>query len=279
MWNKKHDNFVLNQKKNGKSIPPSAQLIWRFYERRRRQLGEEMDIDLEECNKWIARQKGSGFDRKTLRNAIALLESVGVITIVKKYHNWRDFRIILHGIEYIGDRHKIVPKNNRPNREKFTPLPDREILPEPNRDNDSDQNSHSKEYIKQQQPNTFHQIDQLTRSVGLVFDRKALANLVRYGVDRVKGAIDLLKLRSMTNRIGNPHGFIVSATRFNWFEKRNVLSGDSLETGLENEISAWVFDLVRAWFPKRNQETLEITREAIHRLEDRLRLEYHYADY
>jgi hypothetical protein len=108
MWTKKHDNFALAQKKHGKSIPPSAQFVWRFYERRRHSLGEEMDIDLEQCNKWIARQKGSGFDRKTLKNAIALLAEVGVMTIVKNYHNWRDYRIILHSIEYIGDRHKIT---------------------------------------------------------------------------------------------------------------------------------------------------------------------------
>jgi hypothetical protein len=280
MWTKRHDNFVLSQKKENKSIPPSAQLVWRFYERRRHQLGEEMDIDLEQCNKWIARQKGSGFERKTLKNAISLLESVGVITIVKKYHNWRDYRIILHGIEYICDRHKITPKKNSPKQEKFTTLPGHFQELETSSSNQSIENVDRNGVVSQQQQNTIHLIDELTRSIGVIFDVRALNRLARYGVDRVHKAIKLFELRSLTNKIFNPQGFIVNAARFKWFDRRVSSIEDYVnpEVGIQQEISSWIFDLVRAWFPKRRTENLEIEGAEIKDLEHRLELDYIYGN-
>jgi hypothetical protein len=242
MWTKRHDNFVLSQKKENKSIPPSAQLVWRFYERRRHQLGEEMDIDLEQCNKWIARQKGSGFERKTLKNAISLLESVGVITIVKKSHNWRDYRIILHGIEYICDRHKITPKKNSPKQEKFTTLPGHE----PIQDNSSQETTP----IWQQHQNTFTQIDELTRSIGLVFDRKTIGDFVRYGVDKVHKAIELWQLRSLTNVIDNPHGFIVSCLRWKWWKYLEQSSWRCSMVEMKKEVFAKAQLKLHAWTRK-----------------------------
>jgi hypothetical protein len=89
MWNsQKYDTFILELDAQGKKPTPSAQLLWRWIERNRKELGQEQDIDLEKFNKWIARKRGRGYDHKTLRIAISNLEAAGIIQIVKKYHHF-----------------------------------------------------------------------------------------------------------------------------------------------------------------------------------------------
>ena len=85
-WTKKHDEFCLEQK-----LRPSTRLLLRWLLRRAK-LNQvaEIEIDLRVFNNWVAKRRGTPYDRKTIREAIAQLdeETRGLVLITKRYSPW-----------------------------------------------------------------------------------------------------------------------------------------------------------------------------------------------
>lgn len=85
-WTKKHEEFCLKQK-----LRPSTLILLRWILRRSNSVKvDEIEVDLRIFNAWVAKKRGRGFDRKTLREAIAQLDekTQGLILITKKYSAW-----------------------------------------------------------------------------------------------------------------------------------------------------------------------------------------------
>ena len=85
-WTKKHDEFCLEQK-----LRPSTILMLRWILRRANNHNVcEIEVDLRLFNTWIAKKRGTPYDRKTIKEAIAQLDECtqGLVLITKEYTPW-----------------------------------------------------------------------------------------------------------------------------------------------------------------------------------------------
>jgi hypothetical protein len=97
-WNKKNDQFALMC-----GLRPSATLLLRWILRRAKlNQVDEIEIDLRQFNAWVAKNRGTPFDRKTIREAIAQLDeqTQGLIVITKNYTPWVK-KVIVRPLEMV----------------------------------------------------------------------------------------------------------------------------------------------------------------------------------
>jgi hypothetical protein len=69
-------------------------------------------------------------------------------------------------------------------------------------------------------------------------------------VDKVHRAIELLQLRSLTNVIDNPHGFVVQCLRWSWWKKLKESSWRNSLIEMKKEVFALAHLKLHAWTRK-----------------------------
>ncbi|MEM6613269.1 MAG: hypothetical protein AAF652_13635 [Cyanobacteria bacterium P01_C01_bin.72] len=206
-WTKKHDEFCMTQK-----LRPSTTILLRWILRRSNNAKvEEIELDLRVFNQWVGKKRGRGFDRKTLKEAIAQLDEFtnGLVLITKEYTPW---------VKKILVRPLALVLEQKSQSEGKTP--------KLNRGNPMYSDAFKNETIKQQQQ-IISKLDLLFTKIGLKYDRDALARIWRLAgrsMADITSAIELLLHRHSTQAeaIKNPQGFIIECLKYSWQRGFNI---------------------------------------------------------
>gem|GEM_PF-3056470 len=227
-WTKKYDEFCLKQK-----LRPSTSVILRAILRRAKKNETcEIEIDLRVINQWIEKFRGRGYDRKTLKFALAQLDeqTQGLILIEKSY-TWAIHKIIVRPLAF-------VLSQNDQNSGKSPKLPTGEPMFSA---------EHKKTAYKQQQQN-ISRLKSLFSEVGLRFTPDALVRVWRLALkdfDNVVDAVELLLHRHSTQiePIPNPQGWLIECLKHGWHYESELVKQASLH--VYDSISALVEDCNR----------------------------------
>ncbi|MEM7593719.1 MAG: hypothetical protein AAF383_19780 [Cyanobacteria bacterium P01_A01_bin.83] len=206
-WTKKHDEFAISCK-----LRPSARLLLRWLLRRAK-LNEifELEVDLKLFNDWIAKFKGTPYDRKTIREAIAQLDeqTQGLILITKRYTPWV-MKLIVRPLS-------LIQGSNFPNWGKTPKLPTEKPM----------YSAQHKKRVREQQQQDISKIDTLLTNLGLKYTPDAILKLWRMAgksVTEVKNAVELMLFQHSTQekKIGKPHGWLYDCLRYGWQKGLNL---------------------------------------------------------
>lgn len=175
-WNKKNDQFALSCGLTRLSV-----LLMMRWILRRAKLNEvcEIEIDLRIFNAWVAKNRGRGFDRKTIREAIALIDekSQGLILITKSYTPWVK-KVLVRPLGF-------VLADNSPLKDKLPKL----TTSKPMYSDD-----HKIKLIEQQQQD-ISKIKLMLDNIGLKYTHDAILRLWRYAdkkIVNVKNAVEYM---------------------------------------------------------------------------------------
>jgi hypothetical protein len=201
-WNKKNDQFALSC-----GLRPSSSLMLRWALRRAK-LNEvsEIEIDLRVFNAWIAKNRGTAFDRKTIREAIAQLDekTQGLILISKSYTPWVK-KIIVRPLAFV-----LQEKSS--NEGEFPKL---------TTGNPMFSNDHKQRLLEQQQQD-IDTIESLFNKLGMKWSRDALLKIWRMSgksVDDVKTAIECMlhSNTTQTEPIRDAHRWFIRCMEIGWY--------------------------------------------------------------
>lgn len=226
-WNKRYDQYALSC-----GLRHSAERLQRWILWRSKQ-GQvcEIEIDLRVFNKYIERDRGRAYDRKTIKEALRQLDekTQGLILITKSY-TWaihkvivRPLAMVLQQNSQIGDKSPKLPTGN--------PM-------------FSDDH---KQRLMQQQQQSISKIDGLLKGVGLTYDPDALNRIWRLANKSIAGvlsAIELMLYRHNSKPIGRPHGFIIDCLTYGWHKAYSAIETVKLPSfNNETAIRNFVVDL------------------------------------
>ena len=198
-WTKKLEQFALSCK-----LRQSDERLLRWLLRRaKRDRVDEIEIDLRVFNKFIERDRGRPYDRKTVKTALWRLDELtqGMVLVTKSY-TWAIHKIIIRPLE-------MIQKQNSQSGDGSPRL---------NRGNPMFSDAHKEQLVKQQQQD-ISKIDFLLQNVGLKYDRDALNKIYRLAgkkIESVVKAIELMLYRHSNSEITKPHGFIISCLTHCW---------------------------------------------------------------
>ncbi len=216
MWTKKHDEFAMSCK-----LRPSTRLMLRWILRRAK-LNEicEIEIDLRKFNQWIAKQRDSEYDRKTIKEAIAQLDEFtqGMIVFMKSYSPWVH-KIIVRPLNFVLEQ-KPQTLGKPPTPPTGNPMFDAE----------------RKQRVIEQQQQDISKLDSLLKKIGLNYTQDALLRLWRYAgksFEEIQTAIELMLSQNSSEAlysrscepeptIRNPYGWLVSCLRYGWQKGFNL---------------------------------------------------------
>ena len=201
-WTKKHDNFCLTHKITANS----AVLLFKSIIRKTKSdTTEEIEIELKNFNRWIKRQRGKGYDPKTLKEALNTIcdRSEGMVTIHKKY-SWHCYKLIVKPVTFFSGEKS--PENGKDAEARSSnPLWHR--------------SSKDERYLQQQQ--NINKVKQLTERIGLKYCQDALIRIWRLSgksIERIAKAIELMLYNNSSTPIAKPHGFLMECLKRNWQE-------------------------------------------------------------
>ena len=204
-WTKKHDEWCLKFGLSG-----SAKLLASWITRKTDgKTINEIEINLKDFNKWVAKKRGKEYDRKTLKYAIAKIfdNTRGWICEFKKI-SWFYFKVVVKPISFLNEKKS----------------PEVGESPNPQNVDWSSQAEHKKQAVLQQQQNISN-LDTMFRNLGLRYDANALNRIWALSgkcFDRIQQAIELMLYRHRNKEIPSPHGFIVQCLKENWQEGFNI---------------------------------------------------------
>ena len=207
MWTKKHDEFAMSCK-----LRPSTRLMLRWILRRAK-LNEicEIEIDLRKFNQWIAKQRDSEYDRKTIKEAIAQLDEFtqGMIVFMKSYSPWIH-KIIVRPLNFVLEQ-KPQTLGKLPTLPTGNPMFDAE----------------RKQRVMEQQQQDISKLDSLFKQLGMNYTQDALLRIWRLAgksFEEIKNGIELMLFQNSTQeeKIRNPHGWLVSCLRHGWQKGLNL---------------------------------------------------------
>lgn len=95
MWTKKHAAYSLRQK-----LPPAAQYLWQWLEETKT-LDKPVEPDLRVFNNWVARHRGKGYCRQTVKEAFSKLAECGIVRALKNFGHWAIHPVIVRAINYL----------------------------------------------------------------------------------------------------------------------------------------------------------------------------------
>ena len=186
-------------------LTPSAinLLLWLLRRAKKNEICE-IEVDLNRFNKYIKSKRGKGYDRKTLRLAIAQLGALteGLICVVKDYGK-KVYRILVRPLYLIGEKIPETGKNSQTQNAK--PMYSEE----------------QKARIVKQQQQRISKIKDLLAKVNIKFDPDGLSRLWKLAgkkVENVIQSVELLLYRHQTKPIPNPQGFLIDCLKFKWHE-------------------------------------------------------------
>jgi hypothetical protein len=223
-WNKRYDQYALSC-----GLRQSSERLQRWILRRAKR-GEvcEIEIDLRVFNKFIERDRGRGYDPKTLKEALQQNDELtgGLILITKSY-TWAIHKVIVRPVEFVLSTQ--TQKSGQP--QKCT-------TQNPMFDADH------KQRLAEQQQQDISKIEILLSNLGLRYTQDALVKLWRMAgksVDQVKTAVQLMLHQHSTQKNGGvetPHGWLYECLRFGWqkgFDCYYQPKLPYLKTGIEIE--------------------------------------------
>ncbi|MEL6580037.1 MAG: hypothetical protein AAFQ14_09810 [Cyanobacteria bacterium J06621_12] len=202
-WTKKHQQFALSCR-----LRPSTINLMMFIMRRAKPfLAQNLEIDLRLFNNWVKRHRGKGYDRKTLKAALAQLDesSKGLILIEKTY-TWAIHRLLIRPLSFVLSQNS--PKTAKtPQTPTLNPMFGAE---------------HKKAVDRQQQHN-ISRLNTLFQKVGIKYDQHALLRIWRLAgksMDSVSEAIEMLLHRHSTQAkaIPNPQGWLIDCLKYGWYK-------------------------------------------------------------
>ena len=197
IWTEKHDEFCLENR-----LPPAAKLLWQWLVTQSK-LSSEIEPDLAEFNAWIAKHRGKGYCRDTLKDALQQLIDLRVIHLIKRF-TWCVVRIVTRTLE------DLFPRKKSRQREENPTLPP--------------SNPQSSEGASMQQQQSFPIQDNVAdlRNAGFDFDNND-TEVVNRPNNEIKLALEIFKLRGGFEKIqDNPEGWMRTCLcdRY-WEEDRN----------------------------------------------------------
>jgi hypothetical protein len=206
-WNKRYEQYALSC-----GLRQSSERLQRWILRRAKR-GEvcEIEIDLRVFNKFIERDRGRGYDPKTLKEALQQNDELtgGLILITKSY-TWAIHKVIVRPVEFVLSTQT----------QKLGQLP-KLTTEKPMFDAD-----HKKRLAEQQQQD-ISKIDSLFRELGIIYTPDALVRIWRLAgksIQQVKNAIELMLYEHSTSADGvrKAHGWLISCLRGNWQKGLNL---------------------------------------------------------
>ena len=206
-WTKKHDEFAISCK-----LRPSTRLLthWTLRRAKTNQVSE-IEIDLRLFNNWVAKVRGTPYDRKTIREAINQLDEStnGLVLISKRYSPWV-MKLVVRPLSLVAGQ-KSPKLGKTPKLTTVNPMFDAE---------------HKKRLIEQQQQD-ISKIDLLLRNLGLRYTPDAIVKLWRMAgksVLEVKNAVQLMLFQHSTQKkeITKPHGWLHDCLLYGWQKGMNL---------------------------------------------------------
>jgi hypothetical protein len=194
-WTDKHE--VICEKKG---ISGLAKRLWMWL-MRQNLIGEETEPDLSEFNAFIKKSRGKEYDQQYLKKAFELLEESGVIKVVKKY-SWKIYRVVCIPLEWLSPPRKKTEKNlDNPEETQEEEPPKAQNFEPP---------------FEQQQQDIIYDNKAYLENEGFIYDETEKEVLFRPLVE-IKAACALYKLRSRTQEIPNPEGWLRTCLRKRWY--------------------------------------------------------------
>lgn len=196
VWTDKHEEFCLENR-----ITPAARLLWQYLIKQG-ELNNESEPDLAEFNAEIAKHRGKGYCRVTLKKALSQLIDLRIIHLVKRF-TWRLVRIVTRSIS------DLFPKKKLRNENESYALP----TPNPQSSEPGIGSSSNSSLI---QANV-----QALTDAGMYFD-ELCTEVVDRPANEIKLALFLFEWRGGFEKIPNPEGWIRNCLRNRlWEEPRN----------------------------------------------------------
>ena len=200
-WTKRLEQFALSCK-----LRQSDERLLRWLLRKaKRDRVDEIEMDLRLFNKFIERDRGRPYDRKTAKTALWRLDELtqGMVLVTKSY-TWAIHKVIIRPLE-------IVLKQNSQTGD---------CSPRLDRGNPMFSNAHKKKLDKQQQQE-ISKLDLLLSKVGLKYTHDNLLKLWRLAGkswSEIESAIEHM-LRANVEQVEGvtkPHGWLVSSLMYGW---------------------------------------------------------------
>ena len=206
-WTKKHDEFCLEQK-----LRPSSIFLLRWLLRRAKQNQvSEIEIDLRVFNNWVGKRRGTPYDRKTIREAIAELDECtqGLVLITKDYTPWVK-KLLVRPLSFLAKK----------NCQKAGSIP--KIL-----EGNPMYSEDHKKLAREQQQQDISRLSSFLAKVGLHYTQDAIVKLWRMAgksVDEVKKGVELMLFQHSTQEEGvrTPRGWLHDCLRYGWQKGLNL---------------------------------------------------------
>ncbi len=206
-WTKKHDEFCLEQK-----LRPSSIFLLRWLLRRAKQNQvSEIEIDLRVFNTWVGKRRGTPYDRKTIREAIAQIDECtqGLVLITKDYTPWVK-KLLVRPLSDVRSE----------NSSKSGVIPKLKVV------NPMYSDEHKQAAIEQQQQD-ISRLSSFLVKLGLKYTQDAIVKLWRMAgksVDEVKNGVELMLFQNSTqeSKIRNPHDWLHDCLRYGWQKGLNL---------------------------------------------------------
>jgi hypothetical protein len=201
MWTKKHAAYSLQQK-----LPPAAQYLWQWLEETKT-LDKPVEPDLRDFNKWVARHRGKGYCRQTVKDAFSKLSECGIVRALKNFGHWAIHRVIVRAIE------SLMPPKPKPKKN----------LRSENSICDSDpSNPQSVKHVCSSSSNSLSEANkaevlQVCADHGIHYSPDKPAKVFEHPVEDVKQAIKLFYTRGGHQKITNPCGWLIECLEWGWW--------------------------------------------------------------
>jgi len=193
IWTEKHEQFCLENR-----IVPAARLLWQYLLKQSNS-DNQIEPDLAEFNAEIAKHRGKGYCRLTLKNALQQLINLRVVHLVKRF-TWRLVRIVTRSLV------DLFPKKKLRNENEIY------VSHTSNCDvSEADTQQQQQSYPIQENISTL-------ADAGINFNEKELEVLSRPNCE-IKLALIMFELRGGLPKITNPEGFIRDCLRGRWWEE------------------------------------------------------------
>lgn len=194
-WTEQHEAFCFENK-----IPPAAQHLWQWLLRQGNEV-EEIEPDLSEFNEWVEKFRGKKYSHNYLKEMFELLKKLGVISTIKKFC-WKIYRLVIRPLEWL-----------KPRKRQKSQLPTFTYNLQPSNDSNAVGDS------MQQQHSDLERNQETLALEGIEYDTSDTEVLSRPNWE-IRAAIVLFNIRSSTNIIENPEGWLRQCLRKRYWETR-----------------------------------------------------------
>lgn len=212
-WTLEHDAYCYKH-----HIPPAAKTLWIWLIGQGYQ-ASEIEPDLSEFNAFVAKSRGKGYGHSYLKKILAVLQTHGVVKIVKKF-SWKIFRLLVIPLQWLNPPKKKVGKKLQ-NSISSSGL-------DPSNDTSSVRGD-----MQQQHSRISENLDTLAENnIHYNADEKEVLDRPK---NEIKLALILFGLRGGFEKAENPEGWIRDCLRGRyWEEPRNYnrllqMFGNSIE--------------------------------------------------